>query len=64
MSSYSLNANNSLQTCNGLDGLNSKNRKCTKYVKKVVARNLESDASKNKLFNRCDDKSCDNIFID
>jgi hypothetical protein len=64
MSSYSLNANNSLQTCNGLDGLNSENRKCTKYVKKVVAGNLESDASKNKLFNRCDDKSCNNTFID
>lgn len=35
-----------------------------KYWKKIVVRILETEASKNKLFYRCDDRSSDNTFID
>jgi hypothetical protein len=35
-----------------------------KYWKKIVVRILETEASKNKLFYRCNDRSSDNTFID
>ena len=63
MSSYSSNVN-SFQTCNSLDVLKFKNWKCMECEEIVVVRILETDASKNKLFYKCDDKSCENTFID
>jgi len=33
-------------------------------LEKIVVRILEIEVSKNKLFYRCDDRSCDNTFID
>ena len=63
MSSYSSNVN-SLQTCNNLDVLKFKNRKCMKYEKRVTIRISKTKASKIKLFYICDDRLYENIFID
>jgi hypothetical protein len=63
MNTYTSNSN-SIQSYNSYDRLKFKNQKGIKYVKKIVVKNSESKANKNKLFYRCDDRPCDNTFID
>ena len=63
MSSYSSNTN-SLHTCNNLNRLKFKNRKCMKYEKRVVVMISKTNASKNKFFYKYDDRLCEDTFID